>query len=203
MEAAAFRRGPGRPRLQERAELVERQTAAASAVSSEAINPAPEEIEKKVILADLPTSRVTLWDMGTPWGEWLYVRLDKQWPGKTRAYWQGKINNVTSTNDFLFIKNETAVLLVMAPPHLMDDRSRALEVFAWSRLATPLAKDPTWIRAQTPEAQHGMASLYRYALGWMRQRNTPYMVAGICTDMPVEKLERDLRGECADWVVLK
>jgi hypothetical protein len=203
MEAAAFRRGPGRPRLQERAEFVERQTAAASAVSSEAINPAPEEIEKKVILADLPTSRVTLWDMGTPWGEWLYVRLDKQWPGKTRAYWQGKINNVTSTNDFLFIKNETAVLLVMAPPHLMDDRSRALEVFAWSRLATPLVKDPTWIRAQTPESQHGLASLYRYALAWMKQRNTPYMVAGICTDMPVEKLERDLRGECADWVVLK
>ena len=43
-----------------------------------------------------------------------------------------------------------AVLLVMAPPHLMDNRSRGMEVFAWSRLATPLAKDPTWIRAQTP-----------------------------------------------------
>ena len=37
----------------------------------------------------------------------------------------------------------------------------------------------------------------------MRKRGTIYMITGICTDMPVAYLESLLKGECADWVVVK
>jgi hypothetical protein len=193
------KRGPGRPRgfappRPETGRLI-------SEVSPplEISENAPETVH----FVESPITRFTLFDM-PEWGDWLCMRLDRQWPNKNRMFWQGKVNNITTSNDFLFIKNDDGVLLVMSPPHLMDDRPRAMEVLAWSKQAAPMKWEKERLSIiDNRAAQRSMLSLYRFAGDWVRKRGALYLIAGICTDMPIDRLEKALGGECADWVVVK
>src|SRR5580700_11440279 len=99
---STLHRSPGRPRLQARATEIEAQCAEAGKITLAIMT------EKMP-----PISRFTLFDMAT-WGDWLCERFELQWPGKNRAYWQGKVNNLTASNDVLFIKNDDGVLLIAA-----------------------------------------------------------------------------------------
>lgn len=163
----------------------------------------PDNAPEQLRYVESPISRFTLFDMSV-WGDWLCSRLERQWPNKNRMFWQGKVNNITSSNDFLFIKNEDSVLLVMSPPHLMDDRPRAMEVFAWSKHAEPMKWEPNRLSiVENRAAMRSLLSLYRFAADWSKKRGASYLIAGICTDMPIERLEKGLGGECADWVVIK
>jgi hypothetical protein len=189
----------------------------------------PQAVRRVVAVPEtdaLPISRFTLFDMAT-WGDWLCERFELQWPGKNRAYWQGKVNNLTASNDVLFIKNDGGVLLITASAHPMSDRPRAMEVFAWSRHAVPMRmmtkgevvrrlkngevlpegweeqKLERMIVEDNPRALHSMLSLYRFARDWARGRGTIYSIVGILSDVPIEQLEAGLDSGCADWVVVK
>lgn len=178
------RRPPGRPRL----------------------SPLPIALESADYrgVPDLETTRFVLADMKL-YGDWLYRRFEKQWPGKPRQWWEGKINSITGSNEFLFIKNEYGVLLMQAPLHVLDGKSRATEVFAWSLRSRPPAAEPERLLVARDDAVgiQAMASLYHFAREWMHSRGALYMIAGVCTDMPISLIEAKVRGECADWVVIK
>lgn len=167
----------------------------------------PQEISENapdtVRFIESPISRFTLFDMAI-WGDWLCSRLDRQWPNKNRMFWQGKVNNITSSNDFLFIKNDDAVLLVMAVPHLMDERPRAMEVFAWSKLAEPMKWESQRLSVgENRAAMNSLLSLYRFAADWARKKGASYLMAGLCTDMPIERLEKSLGAASPDWVAIR
>lgn len=195
------RRGPGRPR---RAGFAPPRPETGRPIPE--LSP-PQEISENetglVRFTESPITRFTLFDM-VEWGDWLCSRLDRQWPNKNRMFWQGKVNNIAGSNDFLFIKNDDSVLLAMAPPHLMDDRPRAMEVFAWSKHAEPMKWEPNRLSiTENRAAMRSLLSLYRFAADWAKKRGASYLIAGLCTDMPIERLEKGLGGACADWVVIR
>lgn len=179
----ALRRPPGRSRL-------ERPEPAASVDSVDARR-----------VPDFASARFSPMDLD----DWLFGRLDRQWPGHERRWWEAKLNVLTSSNDFLFITNEHGILLMEARPHLLDAKPRALEIFAWCRRARPPYAEPERLLVSREDSVglHAMASLYRFAREWMRGRGALYMIAGICSDMPISILGERAKGECADWVVVK
>lgn len=160
-----------------------------------------EPIAAAVRSRDTAISRFTLQDM-PEWGDWLIKRLSLQWPGNSDAAWRGKIANITGSNEFLFVKNADSLMLVHAPIHALDGIPRGMEIFCWSTKATALDEKRMGVPYHS-EDEYSLLSLYRFARDWSRQRGAKYMIVGICTDCTISSLEGILKGECADWVVVK
>lgn len=64
--------------------------------------------------------------------EWFAARLMQRWGGNP-VMWANKLANLSSSNDYLFITNEDAVLLAARFSHPMSGRALIAELFAFAR----------------------------------------------------------------------
>lgn len=137
----AFERGhppyPRRSRLQERAELVEQQCEVAA--------------EATMALLEISPPRRWSQSISEPLDPWFLEKLNERWPGFSEQTWRGKLASFAGSNEFLFVTNDEAVLLMVVIRHPMDGKPVVLEVFGWAK-----------------RDERALAALRRYGSDWAK-----------------------------------
>src|ERR1700756_3635108 len=93
--------------------------------------------------------RCTLVDM-PEWRPWLLGRLREKWPMISDGSFLGKIHAWSASNEFLFIRNDLAVLLAVVMRDNVDGRPYVRSMFAFARDGA----------AQSSPGEHAIVALY-------------------------------------------
>ena len=140
------------------------------------------------------------------WGEWLIARIGGRYPGFDGRMWLGKIHQLTGSNDFLFIRNERAVLCIGGAPRALDGGLVFIEIFAFSRDAVriePKRPNLMMIPHQDP-GEMALALLYRHARSWVKAQNGVRLFVGQCSDILPTRLKELVQPsvEC-NWISIR
>jgi uncharacterized protein YjiS (DUF1127 family) len=101
--------------------------------------------------------RCTVVDM-PEWGPWLLGRLREKWPTIGNGSLLGKIGAWSASNEFLFIRNDLAVLLAIVMHDNVDGRPYVRAMFAFARDGAP----------QSSASEHAIVALYRRMREWAK-----------------------------------
>lgn len=128
--------------------------------------------------------------------EWLLYRLQDRWAGISEAMWRSKLASFTGGNDFYFVTNDLAILLVsVACRHAITQRAVILEVFGWARDARKAEdKYENWWLESDSEGRKALIVLYRSAKLWAESMNAVRMILGTCCDIMPAELKHDMRS---------
>jgi hypothetical protein len=149
---------------------------------------------RRFSIADLPE-----------WGLWLIGRLSDRYPGFNQQFWLGKIHNaLNSGNEFLFVRNERAVLLLSTTPRFLDARLIITEIFMFSRDAIKSPKTDRYCVPHEAPEERSMILLYRHAREWARAQKAARLYFGQCTDFDqIYHLKDIMRpANTLGWVVV-
>ena len=136
------------------------------------------------------------------WGEWLIGRLSDAYPTVARGGWLMRLIPCMSANDFLFIRNTQAVLLVGGQPRFLTGREIIMECFAFSRAAVRDAGSGQMKLPHLSQEEGYLVSLYRYAREWARSRRAERFFVGQMSDIWPNRLIDALSNNAkkCDWV---
>jgi hypothetical protein len=101
--------------------------------------------------------RCTVVDM-PEWGPWLLGRLREKWPTIGDGSLLGKIGAWSASNEFLFIRNDFAVLLAIVMHDNVDGRPYVRAMFAFARDSAP----------QSSAGEHAIVALHRHIREWAK-----------------------------------
>ena len=92
------------------------------------------------------------------WGPWLLGRLREKWPTVSDASFLGKIRAWSASNEFLFIRNDFAVLLAIVMRDNVDARPYVRAMFAFAHDGAE----------QSSPGEHAIVALYRRMREWAK-----------------------------------
>jgi uncharacterized protein YjiS (DUF1127 family) len=101
--------------------------------------------------------RCTVVDM-SEWGPWLLGCLVEKWPTIGDGSLFSKIRAWSASNEFLFIRNDLAVLLAIVMHDNVDGRPYVRAMFAFARDGAP----------QSSAGEHAIVALYRRMREWAK-----------------------------------
>src|SRR5205823_1231264 len=101
--------------------------------------------------------RFTIVDMPSG-GLWLLDRLRKKWPTISEGSLRAKITCWSTSNEFLFIRNDLAVGLAVAMRDNMDGRQYVRAIFTFARDGAP----------QSSLGEKAIVALYRHMREWAK-----------------------------------
>lgn len=136
------------------------------------------------------------------WGPWLIARLTERCPGFSEAAWLSKIRGLMGSNDFLFIRNDRAVLLASAEPRILDGSTMVTEVFAFSRDAQKEGDHPIRVPPNS-DAEETLAILYRHTRAWAISKKASRMFVGQCTDIWQARFKEVIDSGNCGWIAVK
>ena len=139
------------------------------------------------------------------WGEWLISRIDERYPGFNSRVWLGKLHGLIASNDFLFVRNERAVMAIGGSPRVLDGGLVFIEVFAFSRDARRLDRDSTKLMVPYQDAgERPLLLLYRHAREWARSQKGVRFFVGQCSDIETMRLKEILKpANETGWISVK
>ena len=140
------------------------------------------------------------------WGEWLIGRISERYPDFGPRVWLGKIHQLIASNDFLFVRNERAVVCIGGSPRVIDGGLVLIEVFAFSRDAWAIDKKRPHILGipDRDPAEQPLLLLYRHAREWARSQKAARFFVGQCSDIHPLRLKETLSpaAECS-WIAVR
>ena len=137
--------------------------------------------------------------------KWLLDRLDERWGPLQPQTWQSKFVAFERNNDYLFLKNETGIILAyVGARHAVLSRPVIIEGFAWSRKA---AKDKTgrtdnWVMEKGSKGEADLLELYRHVRKWAESQKAVRMVLGFCSDLSPHVIRQQYRSDYVVDVIL-
>lgn len=139
------------------------------------------------------------------WGEWLVSRLSERYPGISGPVFIGKLHGAIASNDFLFVRNDHAALMISGAPRFLDGGLVFIEVFAFSRdaMKTPVAKDGHLMLPAAGPEERALALLYRHARDWCKMKKAARLFLGQCSDMATDRIKEAVGGTNCGWVSVK